>query len=226
MTTFIPRVRDLFDLPAHRLAPDGVSRLPGRLIPRPGTITLITGPSGGGKTQLLHAIRQQTDEHITWIDPASIELPDEPVIDCVCALVSGSTLDRSDEVAIVRALELLSRVGLAEAWTYLSRPRELSDGQRWRLILAMMIARAAGASSAAVIAMDEFAALLDRVTAIVVARALRKLIDRTPTLAAIVVTSHDDLARALMPDVSVVCDFGETRVVIHTTFPESPSPEG
>ncbi|MDB5324860.1 MAG: putative transporter ATP-binding protein [Phycisphaerales bacterium] len=134
---------------------------------------------------------------------------------------------------IEAALELLSRVGLAEAWTYLQKPSELSDGQRWRLRLAMAVAsglrRPAGASTppwqgspsyasapridstvTTIIAIDEFAALLDRVTARVVARALRRLIDRPgrPPMAAIVVTSHDDLRLALSPDRRVLADFG------------------
>jgi ABC-type ATPase with predicted acetyltransferase domain len=58
-----------------------------------------------------------------------------------------------------------------------------------------------------VLAADEFAAPLDRVTAMVVARALRRAVDARPHLAAVVATSHDDLVTALDPDVLVRCDF-------------------
>ncbi len=217
MPTLVPRIRHLFDLPDHRRTFADAADSPdiARLLPLPGTITLVTGPSGGGKSQLLRAIRHRFLGRVQWVEPDNVELPDEAVIDCVCSQLQLGGVGEADDIAVVRALELLARVGLAEAWTYLSRPNELSDGERWRLILALMIARASNAASnaAAVIAMDEFAALLDRVTAIVVARSLRKLVRRSPTLAAIVVTSHDDLAQALQPDVTVVCDFGKTRIV-------------
>src|SRR5437588_32134 len=62
---------------------------------------------------------------------------------------------------------------------------------------------------ASVIAADEFCALLDRVTACVVARNFRRLIDMT-NIAAVLATSHDDLTRALQPDTIIRCDFNGT----------------
>jgi hypothetical protein len=91
-----------------------------------------------------------------------------------------------------------------------------------------------------ILACDEFAALLDRITACVVARSLRKTIDAlardcpsgskrdrgapaafgaSASLGAsgapgvIVATSHDDLIRALAPDVVVQCDFSRVNVM-------------
>ena len=63
-----------------------------------------------------------------WMDLQAIELPDTPLVDCF----EGTELDRT--------LALLSQVGLAEAWSYLRTPAELSEGQRWRLKLALAIA--------------------------------------------------------------------------------------
>jgi ABC-type ATPase with predicted acetyltransferase domain len=59
---------------------------------------------------------------------------------------------------------------------------------------------------------DEFAAVLDRVSAAIVARALRRAIDATPGLSAVVATSHDDLGLALRPDTLIRCDFGRRLV--------------
>jgi ABC-type ATPase with predicted acetyltransferase domain len=59
-----------------------------------------------------------------------------------------------------------------------------------------------------VLAADEFAAPLDRITALVVARALRKAVSARPDLCAIVATTREDLATALNPDLIVHCDFG------------------
>ena len=218
--THAPTIRRLFALEhAFRPRPPMPPGLVDRALPAAGQITLITGPSGGGKSSLLTAVRERlhtagSDPQPYWIEPSQIRLPDACVIDCMCRVLGD------EPASIERALDLLGRVGLAEAWTYLQKPAELSDGQRWRLMLAIAVATAAcrgtpGNASmvTAIIAMDEFAALLDRITARVVARALRRLIRPSPAdaaaprLAAIVATSHDDLSDALSPDTVVTCDF-------------------
>lgn len=221
LATHAPTIRRLFALEhAFRPRPPMPIDLPLKARPRPGEITLITGPSGGGKSSLLAAMREAPRaQSILWIEPATIRLPDACVIDCLCRAL-GHDAAAADERVVERALELLGRVGLAEAWTYLQRPAELSDGQRWRLMLAMAVAaagRADAPAATAVIAMDEFAALLDRITARVVARALRRLVrpvqnlddSATPQLSAIVATGHDDLVDALAPDTIITCDFDD-----------------
>jgi ABC-type ATPase with predicted acetyltransferase domain len=205
------------------------------LAPAPGEIVLITGPSGAGKSSLLRAIRAHVKHAVRWIDLARIR-PRENL----------AVIDQVRRISIVRMLEALSRVGLAEAWTYLRTPRELSDGQRWRLKLAMALLRAAtatpktttstttqrrtrGPSSSAlrpVIVCDEFAALLDRVTAAIVARTLRGAIARNGDQSALVATSHEDLARALAPDVIVRCDFGRVTIERARRRPGTPPGAG
>ncbi|HEY7087644.1 MAG TPA: AAA family ATPase [Tepidisphaeraceae bacterium] len=163
------------------------------LLPRAGEIVLITGPSGAGKSSLLRLLRaRECNRHC--IDLAGIRPPNRPLVNCF------------EKTRLEHVLSLLNRVGLSDAWTYLRTPAELSEGQRWRLRLAMAIHRATGPS---ILMCDEFAALLDRVTAAVVARALRRTIDHSSgQLGAVLVTSHDDLLEALAPDVHVYCDFG------------------
>lgn len=206
MSSVVPLIRSLFDLPAHfpNSVPDSVPEV----FPEPGQILMITGPSGSGKSQLLRKLKFKHSEQIRWIEPTDIRLDNDPVIDVVCRQIDP--FNPQDQIE--QALMLLSRVGLAEAWTYLQRPSELSDGQRWRLILAMMIARSSDHDGVAMIATDEFASLLDRVTAMIVSRSLRKIVRSQPSLRAIIVTGHDDLVPALQPDLLVECDFGEYRV--------------
>ncbi|HMB96295.1 MAG TPA: hypothetical protein VKK61_09675, partial [Tepidisphaeraceae bacterium] len=124
------------------------------LMPASNQILLITGPSGAGKSSLLRLLQQQSSDAQ---DLLQIPLPDRPLVDCFARLPL-------DEV-----LALLSRVGLAEAWSYLRTPCELSDGQRWRFRLAIALWQAQSHRNPILIA-DEFAALLDRITAAVVAR--------------------------------------------------------
>jgi uncharacterized protein len=164
---------------------------------RAGTVTLVTGASGGGKSTLLRDLRAAHAER-PWVDVGQIELPDVAVVDCF----------DSDE--LVEVLMMLGRVGLGEVWTYLRTPAELSEGQRWRLKLALGLWRLRDREG--VLVADEFCAVLDRISARVVARCLRKTIDGNPQIAAVVASSHDDLQAALRPDVVVRCDFGEVKV--------------
>jgi ABC-type ATPase with predicted acetyltransferase domain len=165
------------------------------ILPPPGTITLVTGPSGSGKSSLLRAARAASQPTgVRWLDLDRVRPPDVPLVDAF------------DGLALNDALDLLARVGLAEAWTWLRTPAELSAGQRWRLRLALGLHRSRRRKGRTTFLADEFAALLDRVTACVLARALRRAV-RAP-LSAVVATSHEDLTRALAPDLIVRCDFG------------------
>jgi ABC-type ATPase with predicted acetyltransferase domain len=121
------------------------------------------------------------------------------------------------DVPLEEGLRMLSRVGLGEAHSYLLRPSQLSDGQRWRLRLAMAVYRAGRATEgknagAVCIVADEFGAILDRVTALVVARALRRAVDENEGVCAIVASCREDLGEALRPNRVVRCDFGRCEV--------------
>ena len=99
-------------------------------------------------------------------------------------------------------LSVLSRVGLAEARVWVRRPCELSEGQQFRYRLAKFMA-----SEAQVLFADEFCAVLDRVTAKVVAWNLSKFVRGSlgtgRPRAAVVATSHEDLCADLRPGVLV-----------------------
>lgn len=169
-------------------------------LPRPGEILLLTGPSGSGKSTLLRRlVAELHDRQVPTIDLARLPLPDLPVVDCL------------PDLSLEAALLLLGRMGLGEAWTYLRTPAELSEGQRWRLRLCLAVHEAGRRSARpAVLVCDEFASLLDRLTAAVVSRSVRRLLTTMPTLGAVLATCHDDILRPLSPDRVVRCDFEYT----------------
>ena len=186
-----------------------------------GKIVLLTGASGAGKSTLLRSLYRKHHRSVNWVDLADVRLGRGMVIDLMAEATGGG----DSEADILAALDALSRVGLGEVWTYLRRPGQLSEGQRWRLRLALAMARAGaggrqgdgevgrqGVGEAGrrltVLAADEFAAPLDRVTALVVARALRKAVSGRPDLCVVVASTREDLLAALDPDVVVTCDFG------------------
>jgi len=184
----------------HRPPPllDAAGLKPQRLLPDEGQLLLITGPSGSGKSTLLSRLRRLGGGRC--IDLDDVVLPHRPVIE----LFNGRPLE--DDLA------LLARLGLAEAHTWLLPPGKLSAGQRWRLRLALALQSARSVRGAACIVSDEFAGTLDSITGIIVARALRRMIDGRSRLRAIVATARDDLRRALRPDMLVECDFGHVQI--------------
>lgn len=177
----------------------------------PGRLAFVTGASGGGKTTLLRLLRKELERR-----------DDVAVLDFERL---GEQAD--DEAALVdrlgrnveEAVRWLSLAGLNDAAVMLRRRRELSDGQRYRLRLAEAIAAAEAALAeqthrrTVVVLADEFGATLDRLTAAVVARNVRKWTRRTGGCF-VAATTHDDLLEPLEPDTLIVQESGETMRVI------------
>jgi ABC-type ATPase with predicted acetyltransferase domain len=163
-----------------------------------GDIVYITGQSGSGKSILLRMIVAQMRRDTSWVagmpDPVTdlndIVLEERPVIE----LLGKST---------THAADLLSKAGISDAWIYIRKPSELSDGQRYRLKLAKMME-----SSADVWVADEFGAVLDRVTAKAVAYNCQK-IARSLGKTLIVATTHTDLGDELGPNLRIDKRFRE-----------------
>jgi ABC-type lipoprotein export system ATPase subunit/GNAT superfamily N-acetyltransferase len=159
----------------------------------PTDVVYITGDSGSGKSVLLRAIKKDLGDEA--VDMADVHVdPDKPLIETV-----GATVEEG--------LELLSKVGLNDAFLFLRTYAELSDGQKYRYRLAKFLE-----SKKQWWLMDEFAATLDRDTAKIVAFNLQKLA-RQMGRAVIAATTHGDLFEDLAPSVHVHKRFGEEIIV-------------
>ena len=156
-----------------------------------GDVVYITGQSGSGKSLLLKDLTaQMTAGGLKVADLNKIELEERPVIE----LVGTNTVEATD---------LLAKAGISDAYIYLRKPSELSDGQRYRLKLAILMA-----SDADVWIADEFGAVLDRTTAKLVAFSMQKVARRL-SKTFMVATTHDDLAEELGPSLTITKRFRE-----------------
>ena len=204
---------------------------------RAGDVVFVTGPSGSGKSVLVErlerAIRNGRPGGGHAVNLAGVRAGDEaPVIDLMSGPLEG-------------ALRLLSAAGLADAFLLLRRARELSDGQRYRLRLALALdvllahpnaepgtrnaeqhspkrERGDGCCQALarglrLLVADEFCSTLDRLCARAVAYRVRRLAD-THGLTVVAASAHDDLLEDLAPDVLIVKHAGD-RVEVHYADP-------
>jgi len=167
---------------------------PKTIIINPGDVVYITGSSGAGKSVLLRLLAERMEGALLLDD---VELPDDkPLVDCMDGPL--------DEITC-----WLSMVGLSDAAAMLHRPGELSEGQRYRLRLALALAR-----RPKVICIDEFCNSLDRVAAAMVAWSIRKFADKYETTF-LVASAHDDILDDLSPDVIAVKHLGGTCDVMY-----------
>jgi ABC-type ATPase with predicted acetyltransferase domain len=169
----------------------------------PKDIVYITGDSGSGKSVLLRAINADLGEEAIDLSDVAVDA-EKPLIETV-----GATVEEG--------LELLSKVGLNDAFLFLRTYNQLSDGQKYRYRIAKLIE-----SRKQWWLMDEFAACLDRDTAKIIAFNLQK-IARQQGKAVIAATTHSDLQEDLKPSVLVRKRFGEEIKIDY--YPNTPASE-
>lgn len=155
----------------------------------PTDIVYVTGNSGSGKSILLRNLERELKPDAVNIQNVKVD-PGKPLIDTV-----GETLEQG--------LELLSRVGLNDAFLFVRRYSQLSDGQKYRYRVAKMIE-----VNKQYWIMDEFASMLDRDTAKIVAFNVQKMA-RKEGKAVLAATTHIDLFEDLKPSVYIHKKFGK-----------------
>ncbi len=162
-----------------------------------GDVVYVTGGSGCGKSVLMRALARELRRRLASGGGEAAD-PEGPlaVLDDVSTGGGAAVIDRFPG-SLEDALRAVSVAGLNDAFLLLRPPGELSEGQRYRYRLAMLLAGGAGT-----ILIDEFCSTLDRRTARAVAYRVRKYATATGRTF-VVATSHDDLAEDLRPDLVV-----------------------
>ena len=149
-----------------------------------GDLIYVTGDSGGGKTLLLNAFKKFFGEEAAGLCDVQVS-PEETLVEGVGETVS-------------EAVKTLSMTGLNDAFLFLRKFKELSDGQKYRYRLAKLIDQ----KEKSVWVIDEFCATLDRVMARVVAYLIQK-VARKLHKTVVVATTHRDLIEDFKPDIIV-----------------------
>jgi ABC-type ATPase with predicted acetyltransferase domain len=158
---------------------------------RAGDVVYITGQSGGGKSVLLRELqRQMAEEGKSVVNLDQVTLEDRPLIEQI-----GKDTNE--------AIKLLGMAGINDAYLYVRKPSELSDGQRYRFRLARAME-----TGAQVWAADEFLAVLDRTAAKVIAFSMQKVARRAGATL-LVATTHTDMVADLCPDLVIEKRFRE-----------------
>lgn len=156
-----------------------------------GDVVYITGQSGGGKSVLLRNLESQMEQRdMVVVNLDYVTFADKPLIDQI-----GK--DTNDAIA------LMGKAGINDAYLWVRKPSELSDGQRYRFRLAKAME-----TGAQVWVADEFLAVLDRTAAKVIAFSLQKAARRAG-VTLLVATTHTDMVEDLYPDLIVEKRFRE-----------------
>lgn len=172
-----------------------------RIGARANTVTLFTGPSGAGKSTLLRAAGEALRARgVRVLAMDDVRLGDRPAVDLLGGGIDG-------------AMRMLARVGLGQAGCFLRRPRELSDGQRWRLRLAAALDRLARGGGESALLIDECCAALDPWSALGACATVRRVVRETVGLRALCASADPRVEGMLRADEVVrVGDDGSVRV--------------
>jgi ABC-type phosphate/phosphonate transport system ATPase subunit/GNAT superfamily N-acetyltransferase len=168
---------------------------------RPGDVVLICGPSGAGKTTLLSLLAKRLRDPSVVLPglTGAIKVPRAVTVSQLGPLSSSRPLVNSlEQRSFENSLFALNVSGLAEAHLYVKRFRELSNGQRYRAMVAKLIA-----SEADVWVADEFCATLDPMTANIVSRNLRRCAKDFGVTAILAAANWSDFVHELRPDTIV-----------------------
>lgn len=170
----------------------------------PGEILLVAGCSGSGKTVFLDLITRRI--HPTNYPTGKIILPSNARIGLFRAIPDAKPLIEYSGIFgedMSRAIYVLNKAGLSEAFLYLKRYGELSEGQKYRA----MIARLLNSRSNTWLA-DDFLSTLDPITANIVAHNVREFAKASGATVIAAAPHYESFVHALKPDKVLLKSYG------------------
>lgn len=172
----------------------------------PGTICLVTGMSGTGKSTFLELLSKK-------IQPTAgkLEMPQNVKIGTLAPIRSKKPLiEVLGKRNVDRGIELMNSVGLSEAFLYIKPFQELSTGQKYRAMLASLFS-----TSNNLWLIDEFCESLDTITAKLVAKKLSTVARERKATVVICSADYEPFLETLCPD-QVLLLQGATRYKVFT----------
>lgn len=172
-----------------------------------GDIVLICGPSGSGKTSLLNIINGVLKpSNGTIIRPKNMRIgllkklsSKKPLIEII-----GKTIEES--------IYVLNIAGLSEPRLYLKTFDQLSTGQKYRAMIAALIA-----SRSNVWIADEFLTSLNNITANIVVANIKKLVKRLGITLIVASSNPENYVATLNPDKIIIKHTGSSHFVSERT---------
>lgn len=168
---------------------------------RPGTLTMIAGPSGSGKSLLLKAISALAGRGRRQRLPSGIDVSGQIEGERVrvawprAVQASRSPIELLANKTVDEALSLLAQGGLAEADLFVRPAKTLSVGQAYRLRLALALSE-----DPDVLLVDEFCEPLDKFNALAVSRRLRVVTTEASLVTVVATADPDRILSTLLPD--------------------------
>lgn len=162
----------------------------------PGEIVLFIGSSGSGKTTLLNLLSRQLKDDDQANITGSFKVPNNYYPGIFKEIRSQKALvEYFGNESVEYALQLLSSVGLSDAFVFVKRFDELSNGQKYRALMAKLIH-----SQKNVLIIDEFCANLDPISSNVLAYRMHKLAKRLGITLIAGAAHYEAFIKSLKPD--------------------------
>lgn len=181
----------------------------------PGEICLVIGPSGSSKTTLLNLYKSDGKPHAIAKMTGKITWPSNYSAGTLKNVYSNKALiEQFKNVDVETSLYLMGVVGLSDAFVYLKRFKELSKGQQYRAMIALLIA-----SERNVWIIDEFCSNLDAVTSRAVAGGIQKIARKLGVTVIVASPRYEDFITSLSPDKVVKMSYsGRAEVIDGRSF--------
>ena len=198
----VRRIQEAFNIVSERLETNIVQNV--NLTINSGEVVLVAGASGSGKSLLVKALAwHASGQKSKWKLPlgvssqASVEAPPAKVATITSPQGDKSpiTLLKELGVSLKDAMCLLASAGLGEAQLFVRPSKTLSSGQRYRLSIALALAKQPN-----LLIIDEFCEPLDNYASAAVCRHLRQTIRRDHIAAIVATIGSDRILAELRPD--------------------------